>query len=434
MKTSQTILSAAAPVVAVAALFCAPATLSAQTPGTDPVARLQARIDSGLVTLAYDSLTGWLPSVLEALDIPVSSQGLVFSRTSLQTDRIAPWAPRAVYYNDDVYIGFVQDGGLMEVAAVSPNGGTEFYSVTQLSADKPTFERETTTCLMCHESRSLTGGVPGLIVRSVLTDRLGYPIGEVHSGLTTERTDMEQRWGGWYVTGEGASLGHAGNVFASDLRHEVADVRQYVSDFDFQSGRSDDAASQRFDPTAYLSPHSDVIALTVLLHQVRVHNLIAMAHESAREALREMGTLQLVDLNEVVFEDLQPAGQVRVDGAVSALIDGMLFVREVPLAAPVQGTSGFAEEFQAKGLKDSQGRSLRDLDLQTRTFRYPLSFLIYTDPFDGLPPLVKRRVYARLDGILRGTVSGSEFDHISEADRTAILEILRETKPEFPGT
>ena len=396
---------------------------------SDAVSRLQERMDRGEVEFAFDSLLGWLPSVLSELEVPISSQGLVFSRTSLQTDRIAPWAPRAVYFNDEVYIGFVQDGGVLELAVVNSAGGAAFYTMPQLPMDNPRFRRESTTCLMCHESRSLTGGVPGFIVRSVLTDRLGYPITEVHTGLTTERTPFEDRFGGWYVTDEGAGMGHAGNRSSTSLRHEVADVDRYLSEFDFESRVG--LPGERFDASVYPSPHSDVVALTLLLHQVRLHNLIAGAHEAGRQALREMGLLGLADIDSLSYEDLHPAGRVRVDGAIQRLVDAMVFTREVPPVAPLVSTSGFAEEFQARGPFDSDGRSLRDLDLSSRTFRYPLSFLIYSDAFDALPDLTKDRVYALLSRVLHGE-AGDAYDHLSAEDRTAILEILADTKPDFP--
>ncbi|MBT8403210.1 MAG: hypothetical protein KJP18_05080 [Gemmatimonadetes bacterium] len=399
----------------------------------DPIERLQARIDSGAVTLAFDSITGWLPSVLGALAVPVESQGLVFSRTSLQTDRVAPWAPRAVYFNDDVYIGYVRDGGVMEVAAVRPDGGTEFYTLAQQHTERPRFQRETTTCLMCHEARSMTGGIPGLIVRSVLTDRLGYPIGEVTEGQATERTPFERRWGGWYVSGEAASMGHSANVFSPDLRHEVSDVQRYVADFDFARGRTDDPAGERFEPSAYLSPHSDLVALTVLLHQSRVHNLISLAHEAADEALR-LVSLQAGDPGgPVEYESLSPYLRGRIEGAVAALVDAMLFVGEVAPPAPLRGPTAFAADFQRRGPWDSQGRSLRELDLERRTFRYPLSFLIYSEAFDGLPALVKNPVYQRLRAVLEAADGGEAYAHLDADDRRAILEILVETKPDFGG-
>jgi len=397
----------------------------------DPVARLQARLDSGTAVLAFDTVTGWLPSVLDALDVPVSSQTLVFSRTSLQTDRIGPWAPRALYFNDDIYIGFVQEGGLLEVAAVEPTGGVAFYSLTQEDAETPTFQREGSTCLMCHESRSLTGGVPGLLLRSVLPDRLGYPIGEIHEGVTTTRTPMDQRWGGWYVT-DAEGLSHAGNVYAPDLRADISDVRSYVQKLDFSAPREAETLIEaQFDASPYLSGSSDVVALSALAHQVEVHNLISMAHETTQTAMRESGIFTEEAARDATIDDLRDAARARVERVAERLVDGLLFVHERPLAAPLSGSSSWAEEFQARAPRYAAGRSLRDLDLEARLFRYPLSYLVYTETFAALPPPVKGEVYRLLADVLSGTIVDERFAHLEPATRQTILEILQETLDGF---
>ncbi|MBL8853174.1 MAG: hypothetical protein JNK57_04280, partial [Planctomycetaceae bacterium] len=79
----------------------------------DPVARLQQRLVSGEMKLEYDPKHGFLPAVLEALDVPISSQTLVFSKTSLQLQKISPRLPRALYFNDEVYVGFCQRGDVL---------------------------------------------------------------------------------------------------------------------------------------------------------------------------------------------------------------------------------------------------------------------------------------------------------------------------------
>lgn len=406
--------------------------LSAQTRASDPVAPLLADLQAGRTTLARDSLTGWLPGLLHALDVPVQSQMLVFSRTSLQTDRIGPWAPRAVYFNDDVYVGYVQDGGLIEIASVDPEGGIAFYSLSQVDADTPRMVQEDVACVMCHESRSLTGGVPGLIVRSVLTDRLGYPIGAVHPGNTTLRTPVEKRWGGWYVTGPAPAAPHAGNVHASDLRHEVPDVSRYVGAFDFSSTSALHDVSGRVDPEPYLTPYSDPVALAVLTHQVEVHNLISQAREAAREAGRQSELFDDEALAGAVADDLRPAARIRVDGAVDRLLKAMLFSGERFVRHPEPGPSGFVEMFEGLGPRDRAGRSLRDFDLQDRLFRYPLTFLIYTEAFDALPPVVDERLRARLTEILNGS-DDPDYAHLTAETRAALQEILAETKPELLG-
>ncbi len=399
---------------------------------TDPVARLLGQWGAASDSLPFDATTGWLLPVLEALNVPVSSQTLVFSRTSLQTDHIGPWAPRALYFNDDVYVGFVQNGGLVEVAAVRPSGGTAFYSVPQAPGARPAFVEESTTCLMCHESRSLTGGVAGLIMRSVLVDRLGYPVTEVHEGVTTGRTPLEARWGGWYVHGAPAAMAHAGNVRAPDLRHEVPDLRQYLKDFDFPAGPGPEDGDV-FDPTPYPTPYSDAVALMVLMHQVQTHNLMSAAQQAFTDATRASGLFQPEQVEAATFEALTGPAQDRLDGAVDRLVDALVFAGEVPLPGPITSPSGFATEFASRGPFDAAGRSLRDMDLNTRVFRYPLSFLIYSEPFDHLPTLVRERIDLRLGAILDGSESGPAYAHLDADTRRGIREILADTKPGLAG-
>jgi len=395
----------------------------------DRIARLQASIDAGAASLEFDPQRGYLPSLLRALEIPVSSQGLVFSRTSLQVDRIAPWTPRAVYFSDDAYVGWVQEGPIMEIATVDPKLGAVFYTLRQEQAARPVFERQGRTCLQCHDSSSTTGGVPGLIMRSVFPDRYGYVVPS-DQGVTTDRTPLADRWGGWYVTGNLGNQPHMGNIAAPLVGHEIANPAAYLTKLRAEPSRPVADLSERFDSAPYLTPHSDAVALMVLAHQASIHNLITAATYEARRA---------------EYDD-QMAGSARVDGAVSEgarvrietagerLVRAMLFVKEAPLAQPVSGTSEFAAEFARRGTRDQKGRSLRDLDLTRRLFRYPLSYLIYSESFDAMPAPVRTYVYRRLREVLSGQDDRPEFAHLSPADRDAVREILEETKPEFTTT
>jgi hypothetical protein len=381
---------------------------------TDAIARLQKRIDAGEVTLAYDESRGYLASLLKSLDVPASSQGLVFSKTSLQLDRIAPWSPRAIYFNDDIYVGYVQGGPIIEVASVDPKLGAVFYTLHQAAEGKPSFQRETQTCLVCHDSSSVTGGVPGFIMRSVIPDRYGYGIAPVGRSVTTDQTPLGERWGGWYVTGTHGDQAHMGNVIAPVLAQEVGNMKTYLATAKLPSGANVTSLQGRVDVEPYLTPHSDIAAMMVLAHQTSVHNLITRAGYDARVAEREG------DRNE---------SRIRAVG--EPLVRAMLFVKEAALTAPVKGTSGFAEEFVARGPRDDQGRSLRDLDLQRRLFKYPLSYLIYSESFNALPAPIKDYVYSRFREVLGGRDQSPDFAHLSAADRAAILEILQDTKPEF---
>jgi hypothetical protein len=390
---------------------------------TDSIARLQQQIDKGQVKLAYNAQHGYLNSVLHALNIPVSSQMLVFSKTSFQRDLISPYMPRALYFNDNTYIGWVQGGRALEVSTVDPQLGAVFYILNQDKAEKPRFTRQTHECLQCHDS-NMAGGVPGHIMRSVYTRADGQPELREGSYITTDQSPMKERWGGWYVTGTHGAQRHLGNIIFHgedtgatlnlDKGANVTDLRALV------------------DTSPYLSKHSDIVALMVIEHQTHLDNLITRANHQTRMALhyeqelnRELSRPQNYRSDSTIS---------RIKSAGEPLVKAMLFLGEPPLTSPVAGTSGFTTQFAAKGPRDKQGRSLRELNLKTRLFKYPCSYLIYSDAFDGLPTLAKEYVYRRLWEILDGQDKSADFAHLSETDRKAILEILLDTKPDFAAS
>ncbi len=403
----------------------------------DPVARLQSQLASGTVRLQHDSVLGFLPALLDALEIPASSQVLVFSRTSLQTDRITPWSPRALYFNDDVYVGYVFDSPFLEIGAVDPTRGGVFYTMPQRLGAAQTggasLQREGRTCLMCHTSRTATGGVSGFMVLSTVADRHGYPVTGVHEGSTKDATPYAQRYGGWYVTGTG---GHAANSHSPLLSQDISDKDGYRAKFlaDIMAGRMEGSAAhtggavyrlgERFDTTGYLTGQSDVVALSVLTHQTILHNLITATHEAARQALLQAAITP--GGGDTVFSD-HPA----LRGAVENLVRGLLFVKAAPLPAPMRGSTSFAQDFVQHGPRDARGRSLRDLDLETRLFRYPCSFLIHSEAFTSLPIVARRAVYARLWEILSGQDDTPDLQNLPAVDRQAVTEILEATIPEF---
>ena len=387
----------------------------------DPIAQLQERINSGDIKLNFEERRWYLRSILDELKITEKSQTLVFSKTSFQQRLITPRAPRALYFNDDVYIGFVQRGDVLEFSSVDPQQGAIFYTLKQEEVEKPTFIRDRGNCLTCHAS-SRTQNVPGHLVRSVYPSQSGLP----HFGAGTFRTNhaspMEERWGGWYVTGTHGKQRHMGNVVSKDRdRPDLLDV---------ESGANVRDLSDLLSTRAYLSEHSDIVALMVLEHQTDMHNLITHANYSARTAL-----YQSESMNKVLE---RPAGHIsestqrRIDNAAEKLVRYMLFVDEIELTDPIEGTSGFALEFAAQGKKDSRGRSLREFNLKTRMFKYPCSYLIYSDAFDAMPEVTKTYVYRRLWEVLTGKETDEAFSRLTEDDRQSILEILKETKQDLP--
>lgn len=397
----------------------APVSYSASTPD-NCISRLQDQLDRGEVSLTFDEDHGYLKSVLTALHVPVESQALVFSKTSLQLRRISPRTPRALYFNDEAYIGFCQSGDVVEVSAVDSQLGTVFYTLSQRTlAATPKFERQTDNCLVCHSS-SRTDGIPGHLVRSLHVDKGGHPLLTAGSRNVNHTTPIEQRWGGWYVTGEHGLQKHLGNLITDD----EADPEQ----IDNSAGQNVTSLADRFDTDRYLSPHSDIVSLMVLEHQVLVHNRLTNASFATREALA---------YDELMNHMLQkPDGNRlesttrRIQDAGDKLVDALLLVDEAPLSAAIRGTSGYAEVFSATGPRDTQGRSLRDLDLNLRLFQYPCSYLIYSESFAQLPDEMRDYVWQRMKAVLSGEDQSEKFAHLSAADRQAIADILRETLPE----
>ncbi len=390
---------------------------------SDPVARLQAKIDAGRERLEYDADFGYLKSLLERLDVPISSQGLVYSKTSFQLKRIDPRHPRAVYFNDRVYIGFVQQGDVLEVASVDPRNGVVFYTLSQRRTDRPKFVRDRGQCLTCHAS-SRTAGVPGVLVRSVLVSPAGQLMLGTRAYTTDHRSPLRERWGGWYITGRHGSDYHMGNITIA--RRSDADQIDLAAHANLES------LDGLVDTAPYLSPYSDLVALMVLEHQTQVQNRITRAHFETRIA-RHYDQV----MNEMLErpDDYQSdTTKRRIDRVAEQLVDYLLLVDEYHLVSPVRGPSRFAEEFQQRGPRDHRGRSLRDLDLKTRLFKYPCSYLIYSPSFDALPSAVRRVVYDKLWAVLTGKDTRSKYSHLSPADRRAILEILRETKPNLPAS
>jgi hypothetical protein len=386
----------------------------------DPIARLQQKVDSGEVSLPFDKKWGYLPAVLRAMKIPESSQTLVFSKTSFQIDHISVRAPRALYFNDDVYVGWVQGGPVLELASVDPTLGTIFYALPQKAGDKPQFERLNEGCLVCHDSSS-TGGVPGLLMRSLLVDVSGNPILSAGSTVMTDRSPLNERYGGWYVTGTSGSQVHRGNSYYPDVAEALGTPKTYVSRMNLAATSNRMSLPETVDSTRYMTKHSDIAALMVMTHQTQIHNLIARVSYEVRSAIEDEG------VNPPVSE----ITQTRIRNVTEPLVIAMLFGWTPELTSPIAGSSGFASEFAKQGPFDRKGRTLRELDLNTRLFRYPLSYVVYTESFKAIPAPAKEYVYKRFREILTGDDKSMAYAHLSASDRKAMLEILEDTKPDF---
>lgn len=387
-------------------------------PLTDPVALLQKDLDRGAARLAYDEQHGYLRSVLKALHVPEASQTLVFSKTSFQFTKINPQHPRALYYNDDVYVGSVHQGKTIEIVSFDPMQGAIFYLLDDQKAEKPVFQRAELDCTQCHIAAA-TRGVPGVLLRSVYPAASGVLTPRAPQYITDQKSPLKERWGGWYVSGALADPTIANAVVTSTATPGALPALGPLA--------------TRYDAAAYLTPDSDGVALLVLGHQAQMHNLITLLNYQTRLTLHAQG------LNEdarPTLAVLPEEAREKITRPAEQLLRYMLFSHETPLggadAARVIAASPFARQFAAQGPRDRARRSLRDFDLHDRIFRYPCSYLIYSTAFDALPEPGKTYLYHRLFQVLSGQDQSEDFAHLSPADRQAILAILRATKRGLP--
>ena len=353
------------------------------------VDELNRKLADGSATLVFDEKTGYLKSALQLLKIPVESQVLVYTQTSQQARHITMANPRAIYFNDEVSVGYIPGAGMLEIAAQDGVLGSIFYVVHQDTAAARRFGREQ-QCLRCHLSWD-TLGVPGM---SVLSTFPRASERDYANGFFVDHfRQIQERWGGWYVTGKRVPARHMGNL-PLILAKPIDTPQQARASLEGQ-----------FDVTRYLTPYSDIVALMVLDHQAHFTNLVTRATWEAR-----LGN------------------ELRIAEAADTLADYLLFVDEAPIVdGPIVGSSGFAEVFVSGGRKDANGRSLRELDLRTRLQKYPLSYMIYSPQFQALPTAPKNLVMGRVNDVLLGKISAPKYGHLTPAIRTAIAEILRAT-------
>jgi len=360
------------------------------TADTDTVVdRLNQHLRDGSAKLVYDAKTGYLKSVLELLQVPVESQVMVYTQTSLQAQHIKMTNPRAVYFNDTVSVGYIRGAGLIEVVAQDPKMGSVFYTVREEPAQQATFGRDQ-QCLRCHLSWD-TLGVPGWSVLTTFPRK--SEMDYANGGFVDHFKPIEERWGGWYVTGKKVPPRHMGNYPLILPKGLTSPPPARVS------------LEGQFDLDGYLTPYSDIVALMVLEHQAHFANLVTRATWETR-------------LGETM----------RIAEAADALADYMLFVDEAKIpGGGIEGSSGFAEKFTVQGPKDPKGRSLRELDLKTRLQKYPLSYMIYSPAFQGMPDAPKSLVMGKIERVLSGEISDPKYAHLTPEIRTAIREILQST-------
>jgi hypothetical protein len=380
----------------------------ASGPLNDRVTRLMADIAAGRKTLEYDAANrGYLDSLLAALEIDPDSQFLVFSKTALKTRFVTAKTPRALYFNDDTYVAFIQNSRSLEIAAMDPVLGPVFFDFSQ-DPEQVSSEREMNRCLRCHDSYSMTGGgVPRFLLSSVIANPEGEIVTHEISIITDTSTPLNRRWGGMYVSGMHGSQDIMGNFVVDDVAK--------LLNLDLTPNGNKADLSEYLDTSPYISSGSDIVTLMVLEHQIEVQNRLTRLSFESRTRLHENGSLSADELAELT----------------RPVLESLFFANEVALTDRITGSSGFADNFQDRGPKDNQGRSLRDLNLETRTFEYPLSYLVYSEAIEALPGEVKRYLFDGIRRVLSGELQDDAFSHLDTQTREAIIAILRATKPDI---
>lgn len=390
----------------------------------DPVAKFWQRVSTGEVKLVTTDEKTFLQQVLRELRMPVESQVLVYSKTSLQNALIGPATPRAVYFSEDVYAGWVQ-GGSIELIGIDPADGPHFYILSY--PFKKSQRPELTTqenCLSCHES-SRTGGVKGMLVRSVYVDDAGQPLLRHGSFLSGHESPLAERWGGWYVTGKHGEERHMGNVIAQETETDVT--------LDREKGANVTSLERFIATEPYLTKTSDIVALMVLEHQVVMQNKITEAGKSVREAMARQHDLQ-VAFKEPVTDTPQGSALSVINGQVDRLLKHMLFIEEYPLKDDgIEGSAAFQDVFLRDRRESKDGRSLKDFQLRTRLFKHRCSYMIYSKAFEVLPAAFKEKFYERLWKVLNGQETSPDFASLSESEREYIRDILLATKKDLPA-
>jgi len=372
----------------------------------DAFTRRQADFASGKIPLDRSSEKAFLLSLLRALDIPASSQLWVYSTTSLQLSLISPENPRALYFNEELYLGYVP-GGRIEIVSFDPEWGGIFYIFDIPRDNQPLSFERSERCMNCH-ARGDTGDVPGLVVKSVIPGPGGGSLTAYRVGQSGHTIPLDQRFGGWHVTGADGFTNHAGNLTGLLANGALT--------------RLPNPPGKRFSVSRYPVATSDLLPHLVHEHQVGFVNLVVAATYLSRQFVFENPDHLTTD-QEVVLER-----------QADRIVRYLLFADEAPFpAGGIPGDPAFVQAFLSRRAQSSSGTSLKDLDLKTRLFRHRCSYMIYTSVFQGLPAGMKQRIYRRLHAALAADSQPSEFAYLGPDERRTLRTILRETLPGLPA-
>jgi hypothetical protein len=371
----------------------------------DRFAMLLKQIDKGEFQPDTSSDQALLRSLLQGLKVPVSSQMLLFSASSLQSEIINPRNPRALFFNEDTYVGYVP-GGVLEIAAADPEVGPIFYVFDRLQPGGP-FPRvqRGTKCFNCHGGTA-TKRLPGLIAESLLVSQAGSSLETYRRDEQGHQIPLENRFGGWHLTGKHHIISHKANVigFARNGKIEKMEV----------------VPGQSWDTAKHLLPTSDILPHLVHEHQIGFENRLVRGIYIVRQLKHDrQGMLGLAE-------------QAEIDAWAQDFARYVLFADEAKFPREgIQGDPDYVRDFLEGRRASKRGLSLKDLDLKTRLFKHRCSFMLYTDTWEHAPKELKDRVYYRMAEALRD--AQPSMSHLATEERRVIREILKETLHDLPA-
>lgn len=343
---------------------------------------------------------GRLQSLLKALNIPESSQLLVYSATSLQSGLILPTNPRALYFNENTYVGYVPNGRI-EVASIDPKLGPVFYVSKSAPEHSLAFARSE-RCMNCHAGRT-SWQLPGMVAESVIATQSGASLDGFRREIVGHQIPLAERLGGWHVTGHDQSSHHLGNLMGEATPDGY---RKFPN-----------PPGIRFDWNRYPNQNSDLFTHLIHEHQLGFHNLVTLAAYRTREAL-EAGHGQVREVDRAPLTEI-----------AHQLLRYVLFADEASLPENgIQPEPIYLKDFLNRAIRTKAGLSLRDVDLKTRLFRYRCSYMLSTDSFRALPAPFKNTFLTQLEGALSTKTPSSEFAYLPDVEKNFIRSILEETQ------
>ena len=385
----------------------------------DPVTLLMKRVQRGEVLIKEPNGKPLVERLLRELGLNKDTQILVFSRTSLQRREVSYSNPRALYFNESVYLGWMPNGRI-EIASFDPELGPIFYFQRELDdASSPLLAR-TRSCLGCHAGDA-TNFLPGSLGRSVYPDKSGRSLRSIDDYRRSgHHIPLHDRYGGWFVSGNHGAMRHMGNAIASREGGKITIDREQFANLE--------KLDRFFSTEAYPAPGSDIAALLVFDHQVTMHHRLVEAAYRARQSLFD----SKLDPKETDVSKLSKGRSTDefLEGR-DKVVDYLLFRDETPIPK-VSCDPAFRRAFSANRIADRRKRSLKDLRLDGRIFENRCSYMIYSPTFDQFPPMLKGAIYARIHEILTSPKPVEGFDYLGRDEKRRILEILDETKEDLP--